>query len=67
MVYESGGYHLPKALCIRGKAHKVIEYEGCCQIKSTKDLVVHEGSDVSNRTQPEEERMQGGQIIEVTD
>ena len=67
MVDESGGYNLPKAMCIRGKAHKVIEYEGRCQIKSTKDLVVHEGSDVSNGTQPEEERMQEGQVIETTD
>ena len=32
----------------------------------TKDLVVHKGSDVSIGTQPEEERMQGGQIIETT-
>ena len=31
---------------------------------SSNDLVVHEGSDVSNGTQPEEERMQGDQIIE---
>ena len=34
--WESRGYNLPKALCIRGKAHKVIEYEGRCQIKSNK-------------------------------
>ena len=34
---------------------------------STKDLVVHKGSDVSIGTQPEEERMQGDQIIETTD
>ena len=34
---------------------------------STKDLVVHKGSDVSIGTQPEKERMQGGQIIETTD
>ena len=67
MFDKNGGYSLPKALCIRGKVHKVIEYEGCCRIKSTKDLVVHKGSDVSNGTQPEEERMQGGQIIEATD
>ena len=33
----------------------------------TKDLVVHKGSDVSIGTQPEEERMQGDQIIETTD
>ena len=33
----------------------------------TKDLVVHKGSDVSIGTQPEEERMQGGQVIETTD
>ena len=32
----------------------------------TKDLVVHKGSDVSIDTQLEEERMQGGQIIETT-
>ena len=32
-----------------------------------KDLVVHTGSDVSIGTQPEEERMQGDQIIETTD
>ena len=34
--WESRGYNLPKALCIRGKAHKIIEYEGRCQIKSNK-------------------------------
>ena len=33
----------------------------------TKNLVVHKGSDVSIGTQPEEERMQGDQIIETTD
>ena len=33
----------------------------------TKDLVVLKGSDVSIGTQPEEERTQGGQIIETTD
>ena len=33
----------------------------------TKGLVVHKGSDVSINTQPEEERMQGDQIIETTD
>ena len=32
-----------------------------------KGLVVHKGSDVSNGTQPEEERMHEGQIIEATD
>ena len=33
---ESRGYNLPKALYTHGKAHKVIEYEGHCQIKSNK-------------------------------
>ena len=33
----------------------------------TKDLVVHKGSDVSIGTQPEEESMQGDQMIETTD
>ena len=33
----------------------------------TKDLVVHKGSDVSIDTHPEEEIMQGYQIIETTD
>ena len=33
---ESRGYNLPKALCDRGKAHKLIEYEGCCRINSNK-------------------------------
>ena len=33
----------------------------------TKDVVVHKESDVSIGTQPEEERMQGDQIIETTD
>ena len=32
----------------------------------TKDLVVHEGSDMSNDTQSEDQRMQGDQIIETT-
>ena len=67
-AWESGGYNLPKALCIRGKGYKVTEYEGRCRIKSEKrGLVVHKGSDVSISTQPEEERMQGDQIIETTD
>ena len=33
---QSRGYNLPKALCIRGKAHRLIEYEGRCRIKSNK-------------------------------
>ena len=33
---QSRGYNLPKALCIRGKAHKLIEYEGRCRMKSEK-------------------------------
>ena len=33
---KSRGYDLPKALSIRGKAHKLIEYEGRCRIKSNK-------------------------------
>ena len=33
----------------------------------TMDLVVHKGSDVSIGTQPEEERMQGDQIIKTID
>ena len=34
--YQSRGYKLPKALYTHGKAHKVIEYEGYCRIKSNK-------------------------------
>ena len=34
--WESRGYNLPKTLCIRGKAHKVIQYEGHGRIKSDK-------------------------------
>ena len=34
MVDKRGGYNLPKVLCIRGKSHKVTEYEGCYKIKS---------------------------------
>ena len=30
--WPSRGYNLPKALCIRGRTHKVIEYEGHCRI-----------------------------------
>ena len=41
------------------KAHKFIEYEGRCQIKSNKGYVVHKGSDVSIGTQPEEEECTG--------
>ena len=37
--WESRWYNLPKALCIQGKAHKVIEYEGQCRIKSIKGSV----------------------------
>ena len=50
---------LPRALCIQGKAHKVIEYEGRCQINPTKDLMVHKGSDTSIGTQLEEEERKG--------
>ena len=32
--YQSRGYKLPKALYTHGKAHKVIEYEGRCRMKS---------------------------------
>ena len=31
---QSRGYNLPKALYTHGKAHKVIEYEGRCRMKS---------------------------------
>ena len=34
--YQSRGYKLPKALYTHGKAHKVIQYEGHCRIKSNK-------------------------------
>ena len=33
---QSRGYNLPKASCIRGKAHKLIYYGGHCWIKSNK-------------------------------
>ena len=33
---QSRGYNLPKALYTHGKAHKVIQYEGHCRIKSDK-------------------------------
>ena len=33
----------------------------------TMDLAIHDGVDVSISTQPEEERMQEGQVIETTD
>ena len=35
------------ALCIRERTSKVIEPEGCCQLKSNKDLMVHNKADVS--------------------
>lgn len=34
---------------------------------STKDLVAHKGSDVSIRTQPEEERMQRQHVMESSE
>ena len=34
---------------------------------SSKDPMVHNGADVSIGTQPEEERMQGDQFVEITD
>ena len=34
MVDKRKGYNLTKALCIRGKSHKLIEYEGRCRMKS---------------------------------
>ena len=67
MVEKAEDTIYQKALCIQGKAHKVIEYAGCYLINPTKDLVVHKGSDVSIGTQPEEERMQGGHILETSD
>ena len=60
------GYNLLKALCIRERTSKVIEYEGRCRIKSNKVLMVHKGSEVSIGTQPEEESMQRPWIIETT-
>ena len=63
---QSRGYNLPKASCIRGKTHKVIEYEGRRGIKSNKVMMVHKGSDVSIGTQQEEESMQRPWIIETT-
>ena len=33
---QSRGYNLPKALYTHGKAHKVIQYERHCRIKSIK-------------------------------
>jgi hypothetical protein len=30
--WQNRGYNLPKALCIRGRTHKVIEKEGHCRI-----------------------------------
>ena len=67
MVGQIKEYDLPKALCIRERTSKVIEYEGRCRIKSNKVLMVHKGSDVSIGTQLEGERMQGDLIIETTD
>ena len=67
MVDKSRGYNLPKALCILGKAHKLIEYEGRCRIKSNKVLMVHKESDVSIGSQPEKESMQRHWIIETTE
>ena len=36
MVDKRRGHNLPKAICIREKTHKVIEYEGHRRIKSSK-------------------------------
>ena len=66
MGVKTRGYNLLKALCIRERTSKVIEYEGRCRIKSNKVLMVHKGSDVSIDTQPEEESMQTPWIIEIT-
>ena len=63
----SRGYNLPKALCIRGKAHKVIEYEGRCQIKSNKGSGGPQGIWREHRYSTRGRRMQGDQIIEITD
>jgi hypothetical protein len=68
MVDKSRGYNLPKALCIRGRTHKIFECEGHCQIIIHQmDLAVHKGFDVSIATQPEEERMQRHRIIETSE
>ena len=66
-VRQGRGYNLPKALCIREKTHKVIEYEGRCRMKSNKGSRGHKGSGVSIGTHPEEETMRRHWIIEATD
>ena len=65
--WESRGYNLPKALCIRGNAHKVIEYEGRCQIKPNKGSGGPQGIRREYRYSTRGRRMQGDQIIETTD
>ena len=67
MVGQIKEYDLPKALFIRERTSKVIEYEGRCRIKSNKVLMVHKGSDVSIGSQSEEESMQRHWIIETTE
>ena len=68
MVDKNRGYNLPKALCIRERNSR-----GFCIRRTlsdditTKDPMVHSGAEVSIGTQPEEEGMQGDQIIETTD
>ena len=64
MVAKSKGYNLQKALCIQGT--RLLNTKEVVELNLTKDLVALKESDVSIDTQPEEERMQGDQIIETT-
>ena len=61
--WPNQGTGFTKGIMYQGKNFQVIEYEGRCQIKSNKVLMVHKGSDVSIDTQPKEESMQRPWII----
>ena len=66
-LFKNRWYNLPKALYTHGKAHKVIQYEGHCRIKSNKGTDGPQGIWCEHRYSTRGRRMQGDLIIETTD
>ena len=55
------------ALCIKERTPSFGNMQEQSDNNPLKDLADHKGTNVSNGTQPEEERTQGDQIIETID
>ena len=66
-LFKSRWYNLPMALYTHGKAHKVIQYEGHCRIKSNKGTDGPQGIWCEHRYSTRGRRMQGDLVIETTD